>query len=67
MPAPAPGAPPVLMPTGDPELDKRLRALADDMRNKNATVGLLLDMFNQTRAEVGGDGRGLMRGGAWPG
>ncbi|PNW78958.1 hypothetical protein CHLRE_09g395769v5 [Chlamydomonas reinhardtii] len=52
MPAPAPGAPPVLMPTGDPELDKRLRALADDMRNKNATVGLLLDMFNQTRAEV---------------
>ncbi|KAG2426084.1 hypothetical protein HXX76_013272 [Chlamydomonas incerta] len=51
VPAPAPGAPPVLLPTGDPELDKRLRALADDMRNKNATVGLLLDMFNQTRAE----------------
>ncbi|EFJ51151.1 hypothetical protein VOLCADRAFT_87941 [Volvox carteri f. nagariensis] len=45
-------ATPALVPTGDPELDRRLAALANEMRSKNATVGLLLDMLNQTRGEV---------------
>ncbi|KXZ54829.1 hypothetical protein GPECTOR_4g900 [Gonium pectorale] len=43
---------PALAPTGDPELDRRLAALANDLRSKHATVGLLLDMLNQTRGEV---------------
>ncbi|GLC51910.1 hypothetical protein PLESTB_000561900 [Pleodorina starrii] len=43
---------PALLPTGDPELDRRLAALANEMRSKHATVGLLLDMLNQTRGEV---------------
>ncbi|GIL42389.1 hypothetical protein Vafri_370 [Volvox africanus] len=58
---------PALLPTGDPELDRRLAALANEMRSKHATMGLLLDMLNQTRGEVAalaaqlnarGDGRG---------
>ncbi|GFR45288.1 hypothetical protein Agub_g6396 [Astrephomene gubernaculifera] len=43
---------PALVPTGDPELDRRLAALSNEMRSKNATVGVLLDMLNQTRGEV---------------
>ncbi len=54
--------PPALLPTGDPDLDRRLAALSNEVRSKSATVGLLLDMLNATRGEVGG-GRGRGQGG----
>lgn len=54
---PFPPFPPALLPTGDPDLDRRLAALSNEVRSKSATVGLLLDMLNATRGEVGGRGR----------
>ena len=42
------------VPTGDPEIDRKLRELASQLSHRDASLGLLLDMLNVTRAQVGG-------------